>query len=300
MSHFAVLVIGNDVEKQLAPYHEFECTDIDDEFVVDVDKTDEARKAYEADDDKTQTFAQFVEGWYGIKPLKHGQKRGKAHKYGYCQLDAAGDVVKVIDHTNPHSKWDWYQVGGRWTGFFKVKPGKAGLLGDPGVMTHPAKSGTADSLRKSDIDIDGMRAEDAQEAGALYDKVHAVIAGRDWKTWPELRDAVSDAQIEEARKAYWAQSVVQDLRNSKDRDLSWIDNLERFRVSRADFVKQAADKALSTFAVVKDGQWYEKGSMGWWGIVSDEKDQAEWNTQFMKLFDSLPDDTVLTVVDCHI
>ena len=29
MSHFLVLVIGDNPEKQLAPYHEFECTVVD-------------------------------------------------------------------------------------------------------------------------------------------------------------------------------------------------------------------------------------------------------------------------------
>ena len=41
MSHFVVLVVGNDIEKQLQPFHEFECTGIDDEYVQDVDITDE-------------------------------------------------------------------------------------------------------------------------------------------------------------------------------------------------------------------------------------------------------------------
>ena len=36
MSHFAVLVIGPDPERQLAPYHEFECTGMDDEYVDNV------------------------------------------------------------------------------------------------------------------------------------------------------------------------------------------------------------------------------------------------------------------------
>lgn len=35
MSHFTVLVIGPNYEEQLAPYHEFECTGCDDEYVQD-------------------------------------------------------------------------------------------------------------------------------------------------------------------------------------------------------------------------------------------------------------------------
>lgn len=47
MSHFAVMVFGDDVETQLDPYHEFECTGVDDEFVQDIDKTEELRQRYE-------------------------------------------------------------------------------------------------------------------------------------------------------------------------------------------------------------------------------------------------------------
>src|SRR5688572_18466469 len=46
MSHFTVLVIGPDHEQQLGAFHEFECTGEDDEHVVDVDITDEARREY--------------------------------------------------------------------------------------------------------------------------------------------------------------------------------------------------------------------------------------------------------------
>ena len=38
MSHFTVMVVGDDVDYQLAPFHEFECTGVDDEFVQNIDK----------------------------------------------------------------------------------------------------------------------------------------------------------------------------------------------------------------------------------------------------------------------
>lgn len=34
-------------------------------------------------------------------------------------------------------------------------------------------------------------------------------------------------------------------------------------------------------------------------VVADEKDQAVWNKQFWELLKSVPDDTLLTAVDCH-
>ena len=47
MSHFAILVIGEDVEKQLQPYHEYECTGTKDEYVIWVDEHEEYLAEYE-------------------------------------------------------------------------------------------------------------------------------------------------------------------------------------------------------------------------------------------------------------
>lgn len=48
MSHFAVLVIGENVDEQLAPFHEFECTGTDDQFVQTIDVTEESREEFES------------------------------------------------------------------------------------------------------------------------------------------------------------------------------------------------------------------------------------------------------------
>ena len=55
-----------------------------------------------------------------------------------------------------------------------------------------------------------------------------------------------------------------------------------------------------TFAVLVDGQWIERGSMGWWAMVSDEKAPEEWHPQWLKIVAALPDETRFTLVDAHI
>ena len=59
MSHFAVAVFSEDggktVEELLAPYHEFECTGDDNEFVQDIDITEEALNEY-----KNYTVTRYV------------------------------------------------------------------------------------------------------------------------------------------------------------------------------------------------------------------------------------------------
>lgn len=55
MSHFALLVVTNEaptegvLQKALQPFHEFECTGTNDQYVVDVDVTAEARETFEKD-----------------------------------------------------------------------------------------------------------------------------------------------------------------------------------------------------------------------------------------------------------
>ncbi len=62
----------------------------------------------------------------------------------------------------------------------------------------------------------------------------------------------------------------------------------------------AKGEEFSVFAVVKDGRWYERGKMGWWGVVSNEKNKEVWGAEMKKLLDGLPPESLLTIVDCHI
>jgi hypothetical protein len=79
-----------------------------------------------------------------------------------------------------------------------------------------------------------------------------------------------------------------------------FDGGEKYNVTREQFLEKARKNALILFAVVKDGTWYEKGGMGWFGMVMDEKDPDQWTNEFNKLIEGLPADHWLSVVDCHI
>ena len=54
------------------------------------------------------------------------------------------------------------------------------------------------------------------------------------------------------------------------------------------------------FAIVKDGHWYEKGQMGWWAVVLNEKDDHIWEEEVKKLLEGLSEDTIISIYDCHI
>lgn len=329
MSHFTVLVIGDKVEEQLQPYHEYECTGIMDQYVVALDETEENIKDYQTDtvaivfkDGKLfgtkysdqckgfwkrsgigissndefilpigsgfslqedyplnqvyPTFAQYMKDWHGEDLNKDG---------------------RVVRHTNPNAKWDWWVIGGRWTGFFTLKPGTTGEQGKPGLMTPSAGARCCDSTIKKNIDFASMRMTKQLEAQAAWESVNSIITKSEvFRTWDEVTEKKNYGG--EQREIYNSQPEVQAFRSINN--LPWDDKVEDYLIPKEEYVQKYVDTTAVTFAVVKDGQWYEKGKMGWWANVSDAKEQGEWNKEFWSLIDSLPEDTLLTVVDCHI
>lgn len=274
MSHFTVLVIGPDWEAQLAPYHEYECTGRDDEYVVDIDVTDQLRADHLKYGDSKE-FADFVGGWTSAT-----ERDGRYYR-----------------RTNPNAKWDWYQLGGRWTGSLKLKEKAVGLVGRPGLMTDGASPGYADQAVKGDIDFSQMRNDAEVKARALWKETRRITGGSAWESWDDTRIRYPD--IETARREYWAQPAVEMLKESGKKEYSF--NLDDdLALEEANYVQRRRDGACVSFAFVRDGKWTEQGKMGWFALVSDEMSRAQWNRMFNDMLDALPDDMLLSVVDCHI
>lgn len=303
MSHFTVLVIGNDVDGQLAPFHEFECTGSNDQYVVDEDVTEEIQTRINEGKSVEDAL-----GWYGLEDkivddeLKV-EKTGDEcpHKYGYA-IVKDGVLIKAVNRTNPNRKWDWYQVGGRWSGFLKLKEGATGTNGERSWMDRgkPVNAGVCDSALKGAIDFEGMRNEAGERAGEAWDKAHELFADRAFRTWEECRESYKNADgqtdYDKAREVYNSQQPVIDF----NRHFGPFTEPSRFLVSREQFIADARATAINTFAVLKGGEWFEKGEMGWWGMSNDNMTDKEWAVKVGEMIDSLSDDTLLTVVDCHI
>lgn len=160
---------------------------------------------------------------------------------------------------NPRSRWDWWTLGGRWSGFFLLRPDGEGMRGRDGLMGSHLSENGVDLVRKGDVDWEAMLAAAAQRAE---------------KTWAEAMESGRDAG-----------------------HLEFMYGIEPSD-TRETFVKRRT--TLTTFAVLKDGEWYERGRMGWFGCASNEKDASEWSTEWMNLVLGLPNDTVLALVDVHI
>jgi hypothetical protein len=226
MSHFTVMVIGDNPEDQLKPYSENERVpryvrytkeqlieqgrneiesyknSIYKRFLEDPEKYKE-QECRRADHIEylEKTFPKRI-NWTDEEVYQH-----EISKYSPEEIGSKGEVYSTY---NPKSKWDWYSLGGRWSGSIKLKPGATGVRGEMGAFGN-------------EVGID--------------------------------------------------QAFKKDIAN--------FDELE-------------------TFAILKDGEWFERGAMGWWGMVHDEKDENTWKNEFKKLVDGLPDDTLISIYDCHI
>lgn len=165
-------------------------------------------------------------------------------------------------HVNDRGKWDWHITGGRWTGYLRLKHGASGELGKPGQkedIVLPYGELSADVALHGDIDWRGMRS-------ALW-----VKAVRQWtKFQVELENATHQVNF--------LRGIPQEQ------------PYEQFLMERSH---------PATFAVVKNSDWYERGPIGWWGLILDADPVAEWHRKWDDLL-SVPPDTLISIVDCHI
>ena len=308
MSHFTVLVIGDDVDEQLYPFSEnLDYSEEEDrkflEFYGEGNKEIEeeyANGVVEYGDDLGKKFTEvypkfksFLKEWHGFEKDPH------TGKLGYWR--------------NPKAKWDWFTIGGMWTGFFKLKSGAKGVTGSPGLMTSPAKPGFVDQVKLKNVDFLGMEEHEASLALERYERAERLLGG----SIPELdylwSDLISKKEYEhlnmqDKRDLYWKQpsmllkeSKLKELDSSSEdySFLNWID-MDSFQMTKEEYIQKSRENSFSTFAVLKDGEWFERGKMGWWGSVSNEKSSEDWGREFSKLVRGLPKETLLTVVDCHI
>jgi len=369
MSHFAVLLVlpsystDDLIANTLQPFHEYECTGVDDQYVVDVDVTEEVETTF-----ASYTYTRWVDatgnrhdpyddrfyrdvlpeddlgrgphgtggnGKIGLSSRDWSDGKGyrtKVHltavDVGMTEIDVPAAEVKTIDdwaegyggwkrgangrfikHTNPNAQWDWFQVGGRYSGKLRTLSGQ-GAKGRPGLMGSQEDANGVDIAQRSDLDFTSM-------------KMARVLARREWLTDIMEKADLTAAELQDVLIAdpiaheEWLKLLDPKPRGAEY--YSWIEktfdtvtgrNLAKAGRAVWDLPKLGkylgidawaeAAPAFTTWAVVHEGQWIEKGSMGWWGISTGDVDQDEWETRVSELVETMPADHWLAVVDCHI
>lgn len=145
-----------------------------------------------------------------------------AEEIRWYEAEDIGADGEVYSTYNPKSQWDWYVIGGRWGGYWKVHEKATATKG----MTEASAFGMADSAAAPD------RVDVARKFDIDFDE-------------PDLYPA--------------------------------------------------------TFAMLdSEGTWHEKGSMGWFGMSSGDKDEDVWQAEYRRLVEAESDNAWFVLVDCHI
>lgn len=301
MSHFAVAVISRtpeEVDRLLAPYQENNMGDCPSEYLEFVDTEESERQIYETGYmEKVQAPDGQLFDKYDPKfrdtnspgfPIKYIIPEGYkevliSYKEQYPTfkeyMDACGDgdwdpeTGRYGYWTNPNAKWDYWRVGGRFRGLLKASKGTLGELSWEYTIDKENQyleaAGQYDQAQIKDIDF-SLDQE-------LYDK-----AARFWEVYVE-KAPLQPEENPEAFESFYTPEYY-----------------KRFYGSKENFAKERA--GFSTWALVTpEGEWYEKGDMGWWGLHDGtEESFKDFSDVLEKILAECDPEWYITIVDCHI
>lgn len=303
MSHFTCFTVG-DVDEIMARYNEqdekyFDAVEYTEEEIKEIIShygddeyrmtNDDFIKKHPDSKDRNQiTFFAYYEDstpCYDEESLQKciDEKRG-------CFLVKDGSIVKSYRFYNTKAKYDYYGVIGedpfcRWGGIgFRLKDGSTVQVG-----------------RIGDLDIDGTIKDEIESCRKHYRKVFDGVGRLNhtpWAKYLERRDK-GEITIEEARELYHAQPDIKRFNEWCRNEKYWLEP-DDYLCTEDEYVE------FTTFPVFCAnilGQWLEKGDMGWWGIITDEKEPKKWKETIEKALHDAQDnhpDELFHVLDCHI
>ncbi len=295
MSHFTVLVIGNDVDAALEPYDET----LEQAPYVEYTKQqliDKSKKQIE--DYKNGRYAEYLKDPVKYKeefahnpghikyieeefPLQlqwtdeeHYQDQIKWYKDQPGKIGANGELYST---SNPKGYWDWYQIGGRWAGNITVKPGT--IFETPNFSwgwSQEEKEKCMETLRTDsallkDIDFDSMNADNLKDFQERYELLK--------QPWDEI-----DFGLKVSR--FWG-------------DVEQSEYVQAGHTLQ-EYIDEYMPHPLTAYAYIHNGIWYARGEMISFGMSVDAMQKPSWNKQFTQFIDSLDPETRITFVDCHV
>lgn len=312
MTHFAVLVAGEDVEKRLAPYDENLEVDphwVDDDFMFTaaahqalahlagvVPYSDEDNVSREAIREKAKTIT-----------AEEAAKHLNTHEPGdYRAVDGR---VQTRTTRNPDAKWDWWVVGGRFNNYWPIrKPFK----GDESCVSYDDSQGglmtpiehrldRADSAMVKAIDLEEMTSAAKENAKTFHRTITETVD--EFGEIPLVPGI--DEGTREAFQEWWntpvVKTLVERLYDEPPIMLSPDDIVGPAETSFDDYVEYCAASSVIPYAVLDDDGWHAPGEMGFWAMSTDRfHDRVKFAIDMYDRIRNLPEDTWLTIVDCHI
>jgi hypothetical protein len=300
--------------EMLAPYNE---NSEDERFIAFNDQEDAVTKKFNENkldrvklDDGTlaSPYAEGMRGRPTIEvPIKELYKTVEEFADGYHGYKRDPRTKRIGYWRCKEPKWDWYLIGGRWTGFFPVKPGTPLIVGKPGVMTAPAEDGHADVCHAQDIDLDGCFVKQVEDAKGFWLQWQEFLGGKKFGGFEGPReralnmgllDVVQGPHVPavDERCVPWKDMPHVDPDRASWNDVAKIMTEEHFMNTFIDYFDP-----LRTYAALDDSGWHEPGKMGWFGMDSATADsKVSWAKAFREKFinPAQPQD-ILVCVDCH-
>ena len=187
-----------------------------------------------------------------------------------CGLDEGG--IWYMSSYNDDGKWDWYEIGGRWSG----------MMEDANWMPAATVLERIDALSEArERYVAASREQDATIE--VFLATRAIAEGRPVTTGEELRTDIAGVK--------WALKMggLKDIPEEAS-------DLLRLAISNEDA------EAVSALVTI-DGNWVEKGQMGWWAMTSGEKGEGDWLGETRRIIEeavAASPDATLVLVDCHV
>ena len=174
-------------------------------------------------------------------------------------MDCKGTGLEITTY-NPDSKWDCWTLGGRWTG----------------------------SLDGYDPSKDPKNIEVCNLCGGSGDRpewvIYKKVKGKKVRTF-------KDDWAKECNGCNGCKGTGKSVK--------WPTQWKK-HPGDTGLVKTIKEKDDPPFAVLTpEGEWYEKGEMGWFGISSNEKEISEWKKTVKELYEKYQE-CLVAVGDCHI
>ena len=209
-----------------------------------------------------------------------------AHTYHTNDMEWNEEAQGYGYYDNANGFWDWYQVGGRWVGFFTIKKEarEETKVGDPAWMMRFDEEGAktlveerADILKIADIDFEAMEKSRKEYQSEHWDKFWEMLSkphtGRDGiEKTPEEREA-----------------RFRELMNSPAPE------------TKEEYIER--NKHLEVSSIVYNGVWYEKpwkkGEYLGGYVGKNEGSEDRIPDELPIFLQSLPPETPLMLVDCH-
>lgn len=291
MSHFSVLVIGDDPEEQLAKFKAE--PEEGSPLLMFEDTTEQFKKEYE-----TETYLEFdcaSPSLWGIQITQELFEQLAAEEPGFETTYLTGKIIGLPDV---------FRLGARYRAYYKLEDGKRcegsqwlqvlefikvnkGWKNDDELfdgellikkIAPPREFAIKDHYKTFDEYMQQYRRM-KPTADGRYGVMNNPNTQWDWLS-PGGR---------------WNGMIRLKADTGSNTDASEVDD-ETYQARKCDILN--LDEIIA-FCVVMNGTWYQKNGAGWWGNATTEKPENEWELQIAKLLHNLADDTLISIYDCH-